>query len=382
MPAGSSLERPAPLSGAGGRTPLPLLVAEATRQLDICNACRYCEGLCAVFPALERRNVLDAGDVSQLANLCHDCRACLDACMYAPPHEFGVNLPRALSELRLADYRRYTWPRRTPRWLRGWAGMAIGIPVVTAVLALIALAINGQDRLVATPRGPASPYALLPYPVLLVLTGVPAVFALAVMAAAARRYWTETGSTPTGLGAAAFWRAALDALTLRYLRGGGGGCYYPADDTPSPGRRRWHTMVAGGFALCVLSTVSAAVLQDFLGSRPPYPPLSVPVVAGTVGGIAIAFGCAGLLMIKPAASRSAASTPMVTKDYALLTALTFLAVSGLATLFTRTTAAYGLVLLVHLVAVAFTFIAAPYGKFPHFIYRFLALLRDNAEKRV
>ena len=31
------------------------LLAEAERQLDICNACRYCEGYCAVFPALERR---------------------------------------------------------------------------------------------------------------------------------------------------------------------------------------------------------------------------------------------------------------------------------------------------------------------------------------
>ena len=70
-----------------GRTSLHLLaVAEATRQLNICNSCRYCEGLCAVFPALERRNLLDAGDVSQLANLCHDCRACYDDCMYSPPH--------------------------------------------------------------------------------------------------------------------------------------------------------------------------------------------------------------------------------------------------------------------------------------------------------
>ena len=29
--------------------------AEADRQLTICNACRYCEGYCAVFPALERQ---------------------------------------------------------------------------------------------------------------------------------------------------------------------------------------------------------------------------------------------------------------------------------------------------------------------------------------
>jgi citrate/tricarballylate utilization protein len=29
--------------------------AEAERLLQICNACRYCESFCAVFPAMTRR---------------------------------------------------------------------------------------------------------------------------------------------------------------------------------------------------------------------------------------------------------------------------------------------------------------------------------------
>ncbi|HEY1295544.1 MAG TPA: hypothetical protein VGJ60_20895, partial [Chloroflexota bacterium] len=58
-------------------------------QLEVCNACRYCEGYCAVFPALERKRRFSPDDVVYLANLCHDCRACFYACMYAPPHEFG-----------------------------------------------------------------------------------------------------------------------------------------------------------------------------------------------------------------------------------------------------------------------------------------------------
>jgi citrate/tricarballylate utilization protein len=368
---------------------LDLLVAEADRQLTICNACRYCEGLCAVFPALERRSVFDAGDVSQLANLCHDCRACFDACMYAPPHEFGVNLPRVLAAVRDQDYRRYVWPHQVPRLLRGWAGAAVGIPVVALVLAGIALALNGLAGLVAVPHGAASPYALLPYPVLLAIVGVPALFAVAVMAAAVRAYWAATASSTAttghagGMGKAghaiALWRAVLDALTLRYLRGGGIGCPYPRDDTPSPARRRLHALVAGGFALCLLSTVSAAILQDLLGVPPPYPLLSVPVTAGTIGGIGIAVGCTGLLWMKPTASRITSDAPMTARDYALLTCLDFLALSGIATLVTRATPAFGIVFLVHLVAIGFTFAAAPYSKFPHFIYRYLALVRDNLE---
>jgi len=70
--------------------PLENLVAEAQRVLAICNACRYCEGYCAVFPALEKRRDFTPADVVYLANLCHDCRACYYACMYATGHRVPV----------------------------------------------------------------------------------------------------------------------------------------------------------------------------------------------------------------------------------------------------------------------------------------------------
>ena len=52
------------------------LVEEGARMASICNACRYCEGFCAVFPALERRLSFAEGDLAYLANLCHDCGSC------------------------------------------------------------------------------------------------------------------------------------------------------------------------------------------------------------------------------------------------------------------------------------------------------------------
>ena len=85
--------------------------AEAAREFAICNACRYCESFCAVFPAMTRRLDFAANDVHYLANLCHNCGACLHACQYAPPHEFAVNLPRALAELRAETYVEYAWPK-------------------------------------------------------------------------------------------------------------------------------------------------------------------------------------------------------------------------------------------------------------------------------
>ncbi len=133
------------------------LFAEAERQLNICNSCRYCEGYCAVFPALERRTVLETGDITQLASLCHDCRACFQACMYAPPHEFAVDPPTILTAVRQASYRHYLpspgwlrpgWLRPgwlRPGWLRpGWrdgrgARTTAAIGVGAALLALVAV---------------------------------------------------------------------------------------------------------------------------------------------------------------------------------------------------------------------------------------------------
>ena len=41
--------------------------------MEICNACRYCEGFCPVFPAMEQRRAFSDGDLGYLANLCHNC---------------------------------------------------------------------------------------------------------------------------------------------------------------------------------------------------------------------------------------------------------------------------------------------------------------------
>ena len=76
-------------TGASGNATL----REAERIMVVCNACRYCEGYCAVFRAMEKRRSFPAGDLRYLANLCHDCGECLYACQYATPHEFAIRRP-------------------------------------------------------------------------------------------------------------------------------------------------------------------------------------------------------------------------------------------------------------------------------------------------
>ena len=60
------------------------ILDEADRLMTVCNSCRYCEGLCAVFPAMEMRRSFSDGDLNYLANLCHACGACYVDCQFSP----------------------------------------------------------------------------------------------------------------------------------------------------------------------------------------------------------------------------------------------------------------------------------------------------------
>jgi citrate/tricarballylate utilization protein len=299
--------------------------------------------------------------------------------MYTAPHEFALNVPQTLSAVRVEDYKRYVWPARVPRILSGWMGVLAGAIGSAAVVLGIALANAGWSGLVGTQDHAESPYVLIPYPALLALLLAAAVFSGTVLALAARRYWVEVGGPGQPVSPAAIGRAIWYAATLRYLRGGGVDCYYPEDDKPSGTRRSLHALTAYGFGLCIVSTIAAGVLQDIIGQQPPYPWLSVPVISGTVGGIGLLAGCSGLLALKARSSAVTSFAQMTVKDYGLLVALAFLALSGLATLLTRGTAAFGIVFLLHLSSVVLAFASAPYSKFVHVIFRFLAIVRDNVE---
>jgi citrate/tricarballylate utilization protein len=351
------------------------LFTEAERQLNICNSCRYCEGYCAVFPALERRTLLDTGDITQLANLCHDCRACFHACMYAPPHEFAVDPPRILSAVRLASYDRYLppvgWLR--PGWSRGWPARVAAVVLVGVGLLAVAGVAGGLGAL----SRHGGPYQVIPYPALLVVVLLPTVWSVAVLLRGFALYWREVHGPLRGL---ADWRALGTALAaaarLRNMRGGGEECYAAGDD-PSPARRRLHGAVAWGFAACFASTVSAAFLQDVLGAGPPYPLLSVPVILGTAGGLSMLAGCAGLIALR----RRGGPAGHGVADYGLLLGLGLLALTGLLTLLLRATPAFGLILVIHLATVVVCFAIAPYTRFVHAGYRYLALVADAIEQR-
>jgi len=131
-------------------------------QLEVCNACRYCEGYCAVFPAMELRSTFSQGDLVYLANLCHDCRACFYACMYAPPHEFGVNIPKALAEVRERTYADYALPRVVSDLARRNA-LLLGAATLVGLAFFVGVAAVGGEGFFGVHTGPGASTSSVPY---------------------------------------------------------------------------------------------------------------------------------------------------------------------------------------------------------------------------
>src|SRR5260370_16529551 len=59
---------------------------------------------------MERRTVFSEADLNLLANLCHNCGECYYACPYTPPHEYAINVPQTLAQIRARSYAQYAWP--------------------------------------------------------------------------------------------------------------------------------------------------------------------------------------------------------------------------------------------------------------------------------
>ncbi|WP_295884130.1 tricarballylate utilization 4Fe-4S protein TcuB [uncultured Thiohalocapsa sp.] len=355
--------------------------AEARRQLAICNICGYCNGLCAVFSAAERRPRLADGDLDQLANLCHHCRSCLYDCQYAPPHAFAINLPRALARQRRQSYARYTWPRPLAALFTG-GGLRAGLPAAGVVLAFtlaVVLAVP-VEVLFGVHSGPGAFYQVIPFGVMTAGAALSLGFALLAVGMGLRRFRQATAATqPAGSPGSAAGRATLAVLTLDNQAGGGPGCA-DLDHHPSRLRRRFHHALFYGFLLCLASTLVAAARHHLLGEAAPYPLLSAPVLLGTAGGLGMLVGGLGMHWLRRREDPTPTDPDSRGADTALTWLLLAVAATGLALLALRGTAAMGLLLAVHLGTVLALFVLLPYSKMVHAVYRGAALWQDARER--
>ena len=363
---------------AMGALPLSAPEAEVGRALQICNACRYCEGFCAVFPAMARRLEFGKADIHYLSNLCHNCGACLHACQYAPPHEFMVNVPRAMAQVRGQTYSDYAWPRAMGTLYRNnGVTVAVALAAGLGLFLLMALAMKGT-LFGAVPGG--NFYSLFPHNLLVGMFAPVFLFAVFALCMGVARFWRDV--EPGAAGGPALGEATLDVLRLKYLDGGHGQGCNEADDAFSLWRRRFHHLTFYGFMLCFASTSVATLYHTLLGWQAPYALTSLPVALGTLGGIGLLIGPAGLAWLNLRRAPLHGDPAQKTMDLGFIALLFLTSLTGLALMLWRETPALGLLLAVHLGVVMALFLTLPYGKFAHGFYRAAALLKWTIEKRL
>ena len=368
-------------SGESRRSePTAELLCRGEHVMTVCNACRYCEAYCPVFQAMENRTAFAAGDMLYLANLCHNCGECLYACQYAPPHEFGINVPRVMAEVRVSSYEEYCWP--------GFMSSAFRRNGVVASLVLSAASMVFLWPFVRSLATTDDFYIIIPHDVMVGIFGIVGLFVVVALAIGVRRAW-RSYVAPTNVVSAFrrtdgpakaghYVRALQDALTLRHLHASGTDCTSDVEQR-SPWRRWFHHCTYYGFLLCFASTSIAAIYHVVFGWRAPYAYSSAPVVLGTIGGVGLMVGPLGLLALRRRRDPHMTDPAQRGLDESFIVMLCMTSATGLLLLGFREQPAMPALLVVHLGFVLGLFLTLPYGKFVHGLYRMAALLRFSAE---
>src|SRR5207248_3127687 len=140
------------------------------------------------------------------------------ACQYAPPHEFGIDVPRTLSKVRVESYEAAAWP--------DFGAVAFRKPWTTriAALATSVLVFVGVGRPFAGRQiTPADFYAVMPHRTMVALFGVVGLFVVLALAMGHRRFAAMAGreGPPYTVKKSAILPAGRDALTLKHLHATG-----------------------------------------------------------------------------------------------------------------------------------------------------------------
>lgn len=354
-------------------TNTPPALAEARRQMEICNACRYCEGFCSVFPAMTLHRTFADGDMVQLANLCHNCQGCYHACQYTAPHEFDLNLPRALAEARVESWDRFIKPAGFARAFQIHGTAIAGLIVISTALMFWAIAAFRPDS------GDGF-YAYMAHNLMVAIFAPAFLAPLVIIALGVRDYWRTVGGAPVKL--SHLTSSLVDAGRMRNLGGGAqGACNYEKGDRPSAGRRHAHQAMMWGFVLCFAATSSGTIMHYVFDWPAPYGFWTPPKLLGVPGGILMVLGGAGLVALKLRADPNLGAPARWGGEMAFVLLLIAVALTGLVLYAATGTTWVGPLLAIHLATVLTLFLLMPYSKMVHGAFRLAALVRDAQTRK-
>src|SRR5207244_6664646 len=133
--------------------------------------------------------------------------------------------------------------------------------------------------------GPGAFYRLMPHNAMAALFSAVFLYAIVALIMGVRAFWRDIGE-PIGMrtDAGSIWQAIRDAGSLRYLDGGGVGCFNE-DDKPTDRRKIYHHLTFYGFLLCFAATCVATLYHYLLAREAPYAWCDLPFVPGLSCGM-------------------------------------------------------------------------------------------------
>lgn len=352
-------------------------IAEARRQVEICNACRYCEGYCSVFPAITRERQFSDGNITQLANLCHNCRGCYYACQYTEPHEFSLNIPKVLAEVRQDSWEEHASPKFIAKTFQK-SGLSIVLSIIVGFALLIwAISLFGSN---GSGEGKGF-YSVLPHNAMVALFAPTFLLPLLSVLISVKRYWKTIGG---GIFTAKDFIGALkSAAQIKNLSGGhGDGCNFEDTDQFSNARRWTHQAVMYGFLLCFAATSIATILHYFFNMPAPYSFFSIPKLLGVSGGLLLSIGTLGMTYLKLKAERKLSDETVWSGEIGFIILLFLVSTTGLFLYIFSDSAWLTELLAIHLGTVLAFFLITPYSKMVHGFYRLAALIKDEQVMRL
>jgi len=262
--------------------------------------------------------------------------------------------------------------------LYGRNGLTVAVASAAglALLLLVVLLVSGS---LAHPPLAGNFYAIIPHNLMAALFGAAFGYALLALGIGVARFWRDVA--PGAASVPAVTDATRHVLALTYLDGGHGDGCNERDDRFTLARRRFHHLTFYGFLLCLASTATATVYHYALHLHAPYALTSLPVLLGTLGGLGLLAGPAGLLWLNLCRDPAPGDVRQRPMDRGFIALLLLVSATGLALLAWRDTGAMAPLLALHLGVVMAFFATMPYGKFAHGIYRTAALLKWSIERR-
>ena len=305
--------------------------------------------------------IFSNSNIQQLSNLCHDCRECFTVCPFTEPHEFNLNIPKLLTEVRYKSYEDNIKPEFMKK-LFNKQHTLWGITLATTLIFSIAIVFINLGYNMFKPITLSNMGRIIPNFEFKLFSFLLYAYVIIMWFYEGYSYFHGISVDNNKTARSGILKAIYDALSHKYFKGGGAGCTYP-DDGSSLYRLLFHPMVFFGF---IIDLITILFYSDF----------NIILIAIYIAGAILMFvGSTALLVGKYMSRNNKSGMKPDMFGYNFTVALLITGLTGILFLFLSGTLLFPIIFALHIAFISCILLLAPYSKFLHPVFRFLSLVK-------